>query len=99
MPIYEYQCGNCGFIFEIMQRINDSPPSECPKCSSEDVKKIISKVGFQLKGTGWYETDFKNNDKKTNKDSEGGVEKKVEKSGEKDKKPTKNTADAKKSPG
>ena len=99
MPIYEYQCGNCGFIFEIMQRISDSPPGECPKCSSEDVRKIISKVGFQLKGTGWYETDFKNNDKKTKKDSEGGKEKKVEKTQEKEKKSTKDTTEAKKSSG
>ena len=64
MPIYEYQCDKCGHRFELMQRMSDAPPSECPECGNNGVKKLISKVGFQLKGTGWYETDFKG--KKTN---------------------------------
>ena len=64
MPIYEYQCDKCGHRFELMQRMSDAPPSECPECGNNGVKKLISKVGFKLKGTGWYETDFKG--KKTN---------------------------------
>lgn len=96
MPIYEYQCTDCGFVFEVMQRISDPPPSECLKCSSVEVKKIISRVGFQLKGTGWYETDFKNNDKKTKKDSgteQGG---KSDTTSTKDKKTTKEGKESKK---
>ena len=61
MPIYEYQCTSCGACFELMQKISDGPPEECPSCGHKEVRKLLSKVGFQLKGTGWYETDFKNN--------------------------------------
>ena len=64
MPIYEYQCADCGAVFEVMQRISAPAPDNCPECSGTNLKKLISKVGFQLKGTGWYETDFKNSDKK-----------------------------------
>ena len=65
MPIYEYQCTSCEASFEIMQKIADGPPAKCPFCGHNEVRKLISKVGFQLKGTGWYETDFK--DKKSSK--------------------------------
>ena len=69
MPIYEYQCTSCGACFELMQKISDGPPKECPSCGHKEVRKLLSKVGFQLKGTGWYETDFKNkkNSKKPEK--------------------------------
>lgn len=70
MPIYEYQCADCGAVFEVMQRISAPAPEKCPECSGINLKKLISKVGFQLKGTGWYETDFKNKNKKTKKESE-----------------------------
>ena len=60
MPIYEYQCASCEASFELMQKIVDGPPEKCPFCGHKEVRKLISKVGFQLKGTGWYETDFKN---------------------------------------
>ena len=69
MPIYEYECVSCQFRFELMQRISDPKPSQCPKCEHAEVKKLISKVGFQLKGTGWYETDFKNNGKESRDNS------------------------------
>ena len=59
MPIYEYFCEACDQIFERTQRITDPPLSECPECSAS-VKKLISRSSFRLKGTGWYETDFKN---------------------------------------
>ena len=60
MPIYEYQCQSCGHKQEIMHRISETPPLKCAACGANELKKLISAVGFQLKGTGWYETDFKN---------------------------------------
>ena len=59
MPIYEYQCASCEACFELMQKIVDGPPEKCPFCGHKEVRKLISKVGFHLKGTGWYEPDFK----------------------------------------
>lgn len=86
MPIYEYQCADCGAVFEVMQRISAPAPDQCPECSGANLKKLISKVGFQLKGTGWYETDFKNKAQKTKKDSDGADAKKVNSSDKNDKK-------------
>ena len=60
MPIYEYQCQACEYKQEIMHRISEEPSKECSSCGKNELKKLISAVGFQLKGTGWYETDFKN---------------------------------------
>jgi len=60
MPIYEYQCSACGHQLEALQKMADDPLLHCPECHGETLKKKISRVGFQLKGTGWYETDFKN---------------------------------------
>ena len=56
MPIYEYECQKCG-TFETTQRITDEPLSKCPTCKGK-VKKLISNTSFQLKGTGWYITDY-----------------------------------------
>jgi putative FmdB family regulatory protein len=56
MPIYEYWCGKCG-DFEVTQRITDDPLKRCPKCRGK-VKKLISNTSFQLKGSGWYVTDY-----------------------------------------
>lgn len=56
MPIYEYRCESCG-TFEEMQRISDPPLSKCPKCKRK-VRRLISNTSFQLKGTGWYVTDY-----------------------------------------
>lgn len=58
MPIYEYDCPRCG-VFEATQRITENPLSHCPTCKSK-VKKLISRTSFQLKGTGWYVTDYGN---------------------------------------
>ena len=63
MPIYEYQCQQCQHKLEVLQRISDGPLVTCPSCSQDSMKKLVSAVGFQLKGTGWYETDFKNKPK------------------------------------
>jgi putative FmdB family regulatory protein len=60
MPIYEYRCSACGFQKEFLQRLSDAPPTECPQCSKSTLKKLVTAAGFQLKGTGWYATDFKN---------------------------------------
>ncbi len=61
MPIYEYRCNSCGFEKEHLQKINDDPISNCPACGSNGYSKLVSAAGFQLKGSGWYVTDFKNN--------------------------------------
>ena len=59
MPIYEYQCGPCGTKKEHLQKLNDEPIPICPACGSNTYTKLISAAGFQLKGSGWYATDFK----------------------------------------
>ena len=59
MPIYEYKCQDCGSIFEHFQKISDKDIDVCKVCSKGNVKKLISSSGFRLKGSGWYETDFK----------------------------------------
>lgn len=61
MPIYEYLCNSCGAEKEHLQKINDAPIAVCPVCGSSNYVKRISAAGFQLKGSGWYVTDFKNN--------------------------------------
>ena len=57
MPLYEYQCDACGHRFEVIQKFSDAPIETCPKCSGA-VRKLIAAPAFQLKGTGWYVTDF-----------------------------------------
>jgi putative FmdB family regulatory protein len=60
MPIYEYQCKKCGFKFEELVGINEKSPTVCPSCGERKLQRLISQTNFQLKGTGWYVTDFKN---------------------------------------
>lgn len=60
MPIYAYRCSACGFEQDIMQKMSDAPLSTCPECKQETFAKQLTAAGFQLKGTGWYQTDFKN---------------------------------------
>lgn len=59
MPFYEYECANCGHQAEVMQKISDPPLRKCPACGKSSLKKLISAPVFRLKGSGWYETDFK----------------------------------------
>ena len=59
MPIYEYKCDECGAIFENFQKITDKDLDICQSCKKSGIKKLISSSGFRLKGSGWYETDFK----------------------------------------
>lgn len=79
MPIYEYECTDCGEHFEIIQKFNDKPIMSCPSCSGK-IRKLVSNCSFQLKGSGWYVTDYA-------KKSESKSEKKEDKTGGKDKKP------------
>jgi len=60
MPIYEYRCTTCGFQKEFLQRISDAPLTDCPECGKGTLSKMVTAAGFQLKGSGWYATDFKN---------------------------------------
>ena len=64
MPIYEYQCQACGNEHEALQKMSADPLVMCPACSEPELKKKISAAGFRLKGSGWYETDFKSGSKK-----------------------------------
>ena len=64
MPIYEYRCQSCNHELEVMQKLSDPELSDCPSCGKPALKKLISPVGFRLKGSGWYETDFKKGNQK-----------------------------------
>lgn len=63
MPIYEYECTGCHHTFDLLQKLNDAPVKTCPKCSKDQAVRLVSAAGFQLKGTGWYATDFKDKGK------------------------------------
>ena len=91
MPIYEYECTECGKRHEIMQKITDKPLTDCSECGGK-MKKVISSTSFVLKGTGWYATDYaagkttggasdgeKTSDKKPQSKQEGKTEAQVEK--------------------
>lgn len=75
MPIYEYQCQQCGNHHEVLQKINEAELIDCPACNAPQLKKLISAAGFQLKGNGWYVTDFRNKEQKPKQAStgDGGV--------------------------
>ena len=79
MPIYEYRCESCQHELEAIQKISDPPLTDCPSCSEPVLKKKISAAGFRLKGSGWYETDFKTGGQKKNlaKDDTSATESKV----------------------
>ena len=66
MPIYEYRCQSCQQDLEVMQKLSDPELSDCPACGQPALKKLISAVGFRLKGSGWYETDFKKSGQQRN---------------------------------
>lgn len=69
MPIYEYTCGDCGNTVEYLQKISEAPKTRCEVCQKDSLKKQISAAGFRLKGSGWYETDFKSTGRKNLADS------------------------------
>jgi putative FmdB family regulatory protein len=69
MPIYGYHCQACGHDFEVMQKMSDPAPATCPSCGKGELRKQLSAAGFQLKGSGWYQTDFRGGSSKGDKDS------------------------------
>lgn len=90
MPIYEYECKNCGYRFERLQKISDEPLKICPECQKSQLTKLISNTSFQLKGTGWYVTDFKDKKPEKTKESLEKKPKTQETKGSETKKDTKN---------
>jgi len=73
MPIYEYECTDCHHTFDVLQKLKDEPEKNCPKCFKNTAIRLVSAAGFQLKGSGWYATDFKNKGKAP-QPSEGGAD-------------------------
>ncbi|MDM0106468.1 zinc ribbon domain-containing protein [Variovorax sp. J22R24] len=71
MPIYAYKCSACGFAKDVLQKMSDAPLSECPACSANAFSKQLTAAGFQLKGSGWYVTDFRDGGGKKGGDSNG----------------------------
>ncbi|WP_397536140.1 FmdB family zinc ribbon protein [Roseateles sp.] len=59
MPIYAYRCSSCGHAKDVLQKLSDAPLTTCPACGAESFGKQLTAAGFQLKGSGWYATDFK----------------------------------------
>jgi len=76
MPIYAYKCESCGFAKDVLQKMSDAQLTECPSCEASAFKKQLTAAGFQLKGSGWYATDFKDGGKKpasaTSSEGNGG---------------------------
>lgn len=70
MPIYEYACEKCGHTLETIQKFSDPVLTDCPVCEEPALKKLISVAAFQLKGTGWYQTDFRDKGKKVEDNKE-----------------------------
>ena len=88
MPIYEYRCQACGHQEEFLQRASEPPLTECPVCRKPSLQKLLSAAGFQLKGSGWYATDFKNKSSKpAEKKAEDKSEAKPEKKSDSEAKP------------
>lgn len=66
MPIYAYKCSSCGHAKDVLQKISDAPLTVCPECGASTFSKQVTAAGFQLKGSGWYVTDFRNNSSGSN---------------------------------
>jgi putative FmdB family regulatory protein len=81
MPIYAYKCGSCGHAKDVLQKVSDAPLTVCPSCGAESFSKQITAAGFQLKGSGWYVTDFRGGNKGGG--SESAPDKAAEKTAEK----------------
>ena len=78
MPIYEYQCSSCHHQFDVIQKMNDEPVKQCPQCSQDKAVRLVSAPGFQLKGTGWYATDFKDKPKPVKKSESSSTTEKTD---------------------
>ena len=72
MPIYEYQCSKCEHAFDELQKMDDEPLTDCPECNKAALVKLVSAPSFRLKGSGWYETDFKKDKRKNIADDSNG---------------------------
>jgi putative FmdB family regulatory protein len=90
MPIYAYKCGSCGHAKDVLQKISDAPLDTCPACGAVAFTKQLTAAGFQLKGSGWYATDFRNGskpastgDKAAETGGEKGAERGADKAGDK----------------
>ena len=92
MPFYEYECQNCKFYTELLQKVSDPPLRKCPSCGKSKMKKLVSAPNFRLQGGGWYETDFKS-DKENKRNL--AVEKEPESKASDDTKPADSKADSK----
>jgi putative FmdB family regulatory protein len=73
MPIYAYKCSSCGHGADVIQKLSDAPLTVCTACGQPTFSKQITAAGFQLKGSGWYATDFKNGAKGAKKEADSGV--------------------------
>ena len=93
MPFYEYECPHCSYREEVLQKITDKPLKKCPNCGKNGLKKLMSAPVFRLKGSGWYETDFKSD--KENKRNLAGADKDEAKSETKPQATTETKTDAK----
>lgn len=74
MPIYAYRCSNCGHAKDVLQKLSDAPLTDCPQCGQSTFSKQLTAPGFQLKGSGWYATDFKGGSGGTSKTSSSPAE-------------------------
>ena len=99
MPIYEYRCESCSHKLEKLQRMNDGKLVDCPECEQPALKRLVSASAFRLKGSGWYETDFKKDNKRnladtSDKNSSGKETSDKEPSGTADKKADKSSSES-----
>jgi putative FmdB family regulatory protein len=74
MPIYAYKCEACGHELDALQKISDAPLTQCPECGAPALKKQLTAAGFQLKGSGWYATDFRDGGNGAKKPAEGAAD-------------------------
>lgn len=74
MPIYAYRCESCGHALDVLQKVSDAPLTDCPACGKSTLRKQVTAAGFQLKGSGWYVTDFRG-DGTAKKDAAGPADK------------------------
>lgn len=92
MPIYAYRCETCGHAKDVLQKMSDDPLTVCPACGAATLRKQLTAAGFQLKGSGWYVTDFR--DKPADKSADKSADKTGDKTGDKPADPAAKPADA-----
>lgn len=95
MPIYEYQCEACTHHLEKLQKMSEDKLVDCPQCGKPALKRLVSAAAFRLKGSGWYETDFKKDNKRNLAEGSGSEKSEKKSSGSNGKKPEKTSSDTK----